>query len=134
MAQLHVADLEAAINYWRHKTSPPPAGDLGPELNALTTVYAQMVFDKTLSVDQCRVPDLAYQAWLNWYSTTLDTPCIAICSTSQGDSECKGCGRYFEEVQNWPVMTPLQKRSVWLRIIQESKALRFNRYSDRVRC
>ena len=28
-----------------------------------------------------------------WYAHTPDAPCIAICSTSQGDAVCKGCGR-----------------------------------------
>ena len=35
----------------------------------------------------------ARDAWLAWYATTPDAPCIAICSTSQGDDVCKGCGR-----------------------------------------
>lgn len=50
-----------------------------------------------------------FGAWLAWYeSTTPDTPCIAICSTSQGDDVCKGCGRTFEEVQHWLSISPVQ--------------------------
>ena len=60
-----------------------------------------------------------------------DAPCIAICSTSQGDALCKGCGRSFEEVQHWPGMTPAQKRVVWRRITLDAKAWRFNRYAER---
>lgn len=131
MAQLHIADLEAAINYWRGRGLPEPADDLGPELDALSEVYAQMVFDKTRCVGEEALSVDAYQAWLAWYNTTADTPCIAICSTSQGDSVCKGCGRRFEEVQRWPEMSPLQKRWVWLRITHDGSALRFNRYAER---
>ena len=70
-------------------------------------------------------------AWQTWYDTTADTPCIAICSTSQGDEMCKGCGRTFEEVQNWLAMTPAAKRSTWRRITLEATSWRFGRYADR---
>jgi predicted Fe-S protein YdhL (DUF1289 family) len=64
---------------------------------------------------------------------TPDAPCIAICSTSQGDAICKGCGRSFDEVQHWPVMTPGEKRVTWRRITMEGTAWRFNRYAERAR-
>ena len=60
-----------------------------------------------------------------------DAPCIAICSTSQGDAICKGCGRTFEEVQHWTEMSPGEKRSTWRRITNENTAWRFNRYAER---
>ena len=75
----------------------------------------------------------AWAAWLAWYETTPDTPCIAICSTSQGDEECKGCGRSFGEVQHWPAMTPAEKRQTWRRITLEDSAWRFNTYAERAR-
>ena len=62
-----------------------------------------------------------------------DAPCIASCSTSQGEAECKGCGRSFDEVQHWTAYTPGQKRAVWRRITQEGRAWRFNRYAERAR-
>jgi len=77
------------------------------------------------------MPDAAREAWLAWYDTTPDTPCIAICSTSQGDAVCKGCGRAFDEVQHWPSMSPASKRAVWLRITREGSAWRFGRYAER---
>jgi hypothetical protein len=70
-------------------------------------------------------------AWLAWFQTTPDTPCIAICSTSQGDDLCKGCGRTFAEVQRWTEMRPVDKRATWRRITQEGSAWRFNRYAER---
>ena len=60
-----------------------------------------------------------------------DTPCIAICSTNQGDATCKGCGRSFEEVQHWTDMRPVEKRATWRRITQEGTSWRFNRYAER---
>jgi predicted Fe-S protein YdhL (DUF1289 family) len=77
------------------------------------------------------MPPKARAAWLVWYHTTPDTPCIAICSTSQGDEVCKGCGRTFDEVQHWPAMSPAEKRETWHRITLASDAWRFNRYAER---
>jgi predicted Fe-S protein YdhL (DUF1289 family) len=77
------------------------------------------------------MPHQALQAWLAWYDTTPDTPCIAICSTSQGDQECKGCGRSFVEVQQWTQMRPVEKRQTWRRITLQGRAWRFNKYAER---
>ena len=77
------------------------------------------------------MPAKARDAWLAWYASTPDAPCIAICSTSQGDDLCKGCGRTFDEVQHWPAMTPGEKRATWRRITLEADAWRFNRYAER---
>ena len=77
------------------------------------------------------MPAKAHEAWLAWYASTPDAPCIAICSTSQGDDICKGCGRTFDEVQNWTVMSPSEKRIVWRRITMEDSAWRFNKYAER---
>ena len=29
------------------------------------------------------------------------SPCIGLCTTALGDETCRGCGRSFEEVNNW---------------------------------
>lgn len=61
------------------------------------------------------------------------SPCIAICSTSQGDDVCKGCGRTFDEVCLWLEMSEHEKDAVWMRIDTERAALRYDpRYSERV--
>jgi predicted Fe-S protein YdhL (DUF1289 family) len=78
-------------------------------------------------------PPKAFAAWQAWYDTTTDTPCIAICSTSQGDPVCKGCGRSFEEVQRWPELSPVDKRAVWRRITLHGDSWRFNRYAERAK-
>ena len=60
------------------------------------------------------------------------SPCIAICSTSQGDDVCKGCGRTFSEICQW-LEKPEIHEAVWLRIDTERTALRYDpRYSERV--
>lgn len=133
MAAIHITDIEAAINHWREKTPSPDGVTLGPELRALAEVYALMVFHHEDEVDEVGFPPKAWAAWMAWYESTPDTPCIAICSTSQGDDECKGCGRSFDEVQFWPAMTPVEKRATWRRITMEDSAWRFNRYAERAR-
>jgi len=131
MAGIHITDIEAAINHWRERTPSPDGITLGPELRALAEVYALLIYHREDEADERGFPARAYDAWKAWYDTTLDTPCIAICSTSQGDDLCKGCGRTFEEVQCWPEMTPAQKRQTWRRITLQGEAWRFNRYSER---
>ena len=131
MAGIHITDIEAAINYWRDKSPSPDGITLAPELRALAKVYALLVFCHEEEADDASLSSAAMAAWQAWYDTTADTPCIAICSTSQGDAMCKGCGRTFEEVQHWLSMTPAEKRHTWRRITLDATSWRFGRYADR---
>jgi uncharacterized protein len=131
MAGIHITDIEAAINYWRGKKPSPDGVTLAPELRALAEVYAMLVFQHADEVDEARFAPEALTAWRAWYDSTADTPCIAICSTSQGDALCKGCGRSFDEVQHWLEMSPAEKRATWRRITLEATAWRFGRYAER---
>ena len=47
---------------------------------------------------------------------TPSTPCIGFCSTSLGDSVCKGCGRTAEEVDGWLTLSEEQQRRIWERV------------------
>ncbi len=133
MAILHITDLEAAINHWREVSPSPDGVTLAKPLRALAEVYALMVVNKAWGVEEELLSPQAMDAWHAWYDTTPDTPCIAICSTSQGDDECKGCGRTFDEVQHWPGFTPVEKREVWRRITVSGQSWRFNKYAERAR-
>ncbi len=131
MAGIHIIDIELAINYWRKRAPSPDGVQLAPELRALAEVYALMIYHQHTLACEHTCPREAYTAWRTWYDTTTDTPCIAICSTSQGDDWCKGCGRSFDEVQFWPEMSPAEKRDTWRRITLDNTAWRFNRYGER---
>jgi predicted Fe-S protein YdhL (DUF1289 family) len=131
MAGIHITDIESAINWWRERNPSPDGISACAEVRALAEVYALMVYFHETACDEVTMPAKARDAWLGWYATTPDSPCIAICSTSQGDAVCKGCGRSFSEVQNWTAMTPGEKRSTWHRITLEHSAWRFNRYAER---
>ena len=131
VAALHITDIESAINWWRERRPSPDGITACAEVLALAEVYALMVYYHESSCDEKSMPAAARDAWLAWYASMPDAPCIAICSTSQGDAICKGCGRTFEEVQHWTAMTPGEKRATWRRITQEGTAWRFNRYAER---
>ncbi len=131
MSGIHITDIESAINYWREQKPSPDGFSLAPETRALAEVYALLVFYRESEADEFSFPKAAYAAWLAWYAMTPDTPCIAICSTSQGDDICKGCGRSFEEVQRWVAMRPAEKRQTWRSITQQDTAWRFNKYAER---
>jgi predicted Fe-S protein YdhL (DUF1289 family) len=126
-----ITDIEAAINYWRAREPSPDGISLPAPTQALGEVYALMVYYGESEADAASMPGPALDAWMEWYHSTPDTPCIAICSTSQGDEVCKGCGRSFEEVQKWTEMEPVQKRATWRRITLEATAWRFNKYAER---
>lgn len=131
MAGIHITDIEAAINFWRARRPSPDGITLSPPLRALAEVYALMVYFRTDEADEHTMPRAAWEAWRAWYDTTPDTPCIAICSTNQGDAVCKGCGRTHDEITRWPAMTPGEKRAVWRRITLEGNAWRFHQYAER---
>lgn len=131
MAGIHITDIESAINHWRAREPVDEHLALRPELAALAEVYALMVYHHQTQADESSMPAAASAAWLAWFNSQPDTPCIAICSTSQGDAVCKGCGRYFEEVQRWTEMSPGEKRGTWRRITLEGDSWRFNRYAER---
>jgi predicted Fe-S protein YdhL (DUF1289 family) len=131
MAGIHLVDIESAINWWRERSPSPDGIEACAEVRALAEVYALLAYYHETECDEATMPARAKSAWLAWYATTADSPCIAICSTSQGDAECKGCGRSFDEVKHWTAYSPAQKRAVLLRITQQCRAWRFNRYAER---
>lgn len=49
----------------------------------------------------------------------IDTPCIGICSTAIGDAVCIGCGRSFEEVNNWNTLSDNEKSVINQRLLKE---------------
>jgi uncharacterized protein len=131
MHGIHITDIEAAINWWRARSPSPDGITACAEVRALAEVYALMVYYREPLCEERGMPARAAEAWHAWYASTPDAPCIAICSTAQGDAVCKGCGRTETEVQHWPQMSPAHKRAVWHRITQEATAWRFNRYAER---
>ena len=131
MAGIHITDIESAINWWRNRSPSPDGITACAEVRALAEVYALMVYYREPLCDDTTMPQRAFEAWMSWYASTPDAPCIAICSTSQGDDVCKGCGRSFAEVQHWVDMGPVEKRQTWRRITMMGTSWRFNKYAER---
>lgn len=46
----------------------------------------------------------------------IRTPCIGVCSTGLGDSVCRGCKRFEEEVVNWNAYSLEQKQAIDARL------------------
>lgn len=46
----------------------------------------------------------------------VPTPCVGICSTTYGDTVCRGCRRYLHEVIDWNRYGDSEKRLVWQRL------------------
>ena len=128
-AGIHLADIETAINWWLERSPSTDGITACAEVRALAEPYVLMGYEHENLIDE--MSDAAFEAWMVWYAQTPDTPCIAICSTAQGDPLCKGCGRTEQEVQDWPLLDPIYKRSIWHRITTENTAWRFNRYAER---
>jgi hypothetical protein len=131
LSRIHVTDLEAAINWWRARSPSSDGIRAAQEVGALAEAYALLALSGAAECDAAMLSSPALDAWLTWYDSTPDSPCIAICSTAQGDPVCKGCGRSFDEVQQWPALSPFEKRVVWHRISADGSAWRFNRYAER---
>lgn len=47
---------------------------------------------------------------------TVPTPCVGICSTTYGDTVCRGCRRYLHEVIDWNRYSSDEKRLIWRRL------------------
>jgi predicted Fe-S protein YdhL (DUF1289 family) len=133
MTAIHITDIENAINWWRDRFPSADGITACAEVRALAEVYALMVYYRKSEAEEQHLHRAALDAWLHWYASTPDAPCIAICTTAQGDAVCKGCGRTEGEVQHWPQLSPAQKRAVWRRITMQATAWRFNRYAERAR-
>jgi predicted Fe-S protein YdhL (DUF1289 family) len=48
----------------------------------------------------------------------VGTPCIGVCSTTFGDTVCRGCKRFLHEVVDWNRYQDSEKRTVWRRLDQ----------------
>jgi predicted Fe-S protein YdhL (DUF1289 family) len=133
MAAVHIADVEAAINWWRAKSPANGAAALTQQVNALASAYGAMIATRTDTLAEEALSLEAIAAFEAWAHSLPDSPCIAICSTSVGDPKCTGCGRTFDEVTRWTGMAVIEKRAVWRRITAEGTWLRFTpRYADRL--
>ena len=50
--------------------------------------------------------------------TRVPTPCVGLCSTTYGDSVCRGCKRFAHEIVDWNRYDDPQKSAVLSRLTQ----------------
>lgn len=48
----------------------------------------------------------------------IDTPCVGICSTVYGDTVCRGCKRYYNEIIDWNRFDQNKRNSIYDRLEQ----------------
>lgn len=53
----------------------------------------------------------------------IESPCLGICSTTQGDQICRGCKRDSEEILNWGAYTSEQRSTIMERTEKLSVAV-----------
>ena len=66
-AEITLTELEQAINYWR--TQRPSVGEehaLSPEVNALATIYALMIFNRVKSLPVGQIDAVSLQLLESW--------------------------------------------------------------------
>ncbi len=94
--------------------APPCTGD---DLAAWLGTWGQMLALRRTTWPMADLTARQRAQWLAWAQAQADSPCIAVCSTAQGDAICRGCRRSFEEIKAWPALDLAQKRLVWARLL-----------------
>ena len=52
------------------------------------------------------------------FDTSVPSPCVSVCQMEEGTGLCLGCRRTLEEIRDWIIMTPDEKRAVLARIAE----------------
>ena len=57
------------------------------------------------------------------FDTTVPSPCISVCQMEDAAGLCLGCRRTVDEIRDWIIMTPEEKRAVLARIALRDERL-----------
>jgi predicted Fe-S protein YdhL (DUF1289 family) len=55
------------------------------------------------------------------FDDSVPSPCISVCQLDDASDLCLGCRRSVDEIRDWPIMSPEEKRAALARI-EERKA------------
>ncbi|HXV24124.1 MAG TPA: DUF1289 domain-containing protein [Alphaproteobacteria bacterium] len=50
------------------------------------------------------------------FDTSVPSPCVSVCQIEESTGYCIGCRRTIDEIRDWIVMTPEEKRAVLARV------------------
>ena len=107
LGQVSLHDVQAMIV---HLSAHPNTA------SAWVEVWGQMLALRCQTWPMRRLAPALIAQWRQWATAQPDSPCIAVCSTAQGDLLCRGCHRTFEEVRTWPTLSLENKRLIWARL------------------
>lgn len=57
------------------------------------------------------------------FDTSVPSPCISVCQMEEATGLCLGCRRTVDEIRDWIILTPDEKRAVLARIAQRKQTL-----------
>jgi predicted Fe-S protein YdhL (DUF1289 family) len=57
------------------------------------------------------------------FDTSVPSPCISVCQMEEATGLCLGCRRTVEEIRDWIILTPDEKRAVLARIAERKQRL-----------
>jgi predicted Fe-S protein YdhL (DUF1289 family) len=56
------------------------------------------------------------------FDTSVPSPCVSVCRMDEGTGLCLGCRRTIEEIRDWIILSPDEKRAVLARIAERRGA------------
>ena len=57
------------------------------------------------------------------FDTSVPSPCISVCQMEEATGLCLGCRRTVDEIRDWIILTPDEKRAVLARIADRKQRL-----------
>jgi predicted Fe-S protein YdhL (DUF1289 family) len=57
------------------------------------------------------------------FDSSVPSPCISVCQMEEASGLCLGCRRTIDEIRDWIILTPEEKRAVLARIEQRKGRL-----------
>ncbi len=62
-----------------------------------------------------------------WKRAEIDSPCVKLCAVHPVEKICVGCFRTVEEIANWSLMSPEQRRRIMAELRGRAPRLRVRR-------
>jgi predicted Fe-S protein YdhL (DUF1289 family) len=57
------------------------------------------------------------------FDSSVPSPCISVCQMEDATGLCLGCRRTIDEIRDWIILTPEEKRAVLARIAERKERL-----------
>ena len=57
------------------------------------------------------------------FDSSVPSPCVSVCQMDEASGLCLGCRRTIDEIRDWIILTPEEKRAVLARIEERKQRL-----------